>query len=81
MGDVAIQVAPDCLLKGPQIATTHGSPYAYDRAVPLIFWGPGFVEAGRISGPAATVDIAPSLAPLLGISLPAGLDGRPLPLH
>jgi len=79
-GDLAIQVAEDCLLAGLRIATSHGSPYAYDRAVPLIFWGPG-VEPGRIEGPAATVDIAPTLAGLLGLSLPDGLDGRSLPLE
>ena len=79
-GDIAIQVAEDCLLAGLRIATSHGSPYAYDRAVPLIFWGPG-VERGRIPGPAATVDIAPTLAPLLGISVPDDLDGKPLPLE
>ena len=79
-GDIAIQVAEDCLLAGRRIATSHGSPYGYDRAVPLIFWGPG-VERGRVPGPAATVDIAPTLAPLLGISVPDDLDGRPLPLE
>ena len=80
-GDIAIQVAEDCLLGGSRIATSHGSPYAYDRAVPLIFWWPGRIEAGRVPGPAATVDIAPTLAPLLDVSLPADLDGRPLPLQ
>lgn len=79
-GDIAIQVAEDCLLAGLRIATSHGSPYVYDRAVPLIFWGPG-VEPGRIQGPAATVDIAPTLARLLGIPMPDDLDGRPLPLE
>lgn len=78
-GDIAIQVAEDCLLADLKIATGHGSPYAYDRAVPLVFWGPG-VTRGRVSGPAGPVDIAPSLARLLGITPPDGLDGRPLPL-
>ena len=80
-GDIAIQVAEDCLLGGSRIATSHGSPYVYDRAVPLIFWAPGRIEAGRVAGPAATVDIAPSLAPLLELTLPGDLDGRSLPLQ
>jgi hypothetical protein len=59
---------------------THGSPWDYDRRVPILFWRKG------ISGfdqPAAveTVDILPSLAPLIGLSIPAGsIDGRCLDL-
>jgi predicted AlkP superfamily pyrophosphatase or phosphodiesterase len=79
-GDLAIQIARDCLLTGYEFGTSHGSPYAYDRAVPLIFFGPG-VEPGRVDGAAATVDIAPTLARLLGIEAPSGLDGRALPLR
>jgi hypothetical protein len=78
-GDLAIQVEEDCMLGGRRLATTHGSPYAYDRDVPLIFWGAG-VAAGRVAGRAATVDIAPTLAAHLGIQAPVGLDGRVLDL-
>ena len=79
-GDLAIQIARDCLLTSYEFGTSHGSPYAYDRAVPLIFFGPG-VEPGRVDGAAATVDIAPTLAQLLGIEASSGLDGRALPLR
>lgn len=57
--------------------TTHGSPYMYDRHVPLIFMGPG-ISAGSTAEPARTVDLAPTLARLAGVPVPAGLDGRPL---
>jgi predicted AlkP superfamily pyrophosphatase or phosphodiesterase len=79
-GDLALQVERDCLLSGYPFGTSHGSPYAYDRAVPLIFYGAG-VAAGQVTGPAATVDIAPTLANLLGVEAPHPLDGRALPLH
>jgi hypothetical protein len=78
-GDLAIQVAEDCLLGSRRLATSHGSPYSYDRDVPLIFWGAG-VDGGRVAGRAALVDIAPTLAELLGIQAPVGLDGRVLDL-
>ncbi len=61
---------------GPEM-TTHGSPYLYDRHVPLIFMGPG-IRAGSSSDAVHTTDVAPTLARLAGISFPAGLDGRPL---
>jgi hypothetical protein len=55
----------------------HGSPYYYDRHVPLIFFG-NRVEPGVFSGPVRTVDIAPTLAGLAGIPAPTDLDGVPL---
>lgn len=54
---------------------THGSPYAYDRHVPMIFMGAG-VAAGVSDLPVRTVDVAPTLARLAGLQVPAGLDGR-----
>ena len=57
--------------------TGHGTPYYYDRHVPLIFFGRG-VETGGSSSPVRTVDIAPTLAGLAGIPVPTDLDGVPL---
>jgi len=57
--------------------TGHGSPYYYDRHVPLIFFGSG-VQAGQSSASVRSVDIAPTLAALAGIPAPPDLDGRPL---
>ena len=76
-GDLVVQLAPACLISPYDEGTTHGSPYLYDRAIPLIFWGDG-IEGARISGPARTVDIAPTLARRLGITPPSALDGEPL---
>jgi arylsulfatase A-like enzyme len=57
--------------------TGHGTPYYYDRHVPLIFYGAG-VEAGVSRDPVKTVDIAPTLAGLAGIATPPDLDGQAL---
>jgi arylsulfatase A-like enzyme len=59
--------------------TGYGSPYLYDRHVPLVFYGAG-VPTGVSSDPVRTVDVAPTLARLAGIPIPTDLDGRPL-LH
>jgi predicted AlkP superfamily pyrophosphatase or phosphodiesterase len=55
----------------------HGTPYWYDRHVPLMFMGPG-IAAGRDSTRAATVDFAPTLARVVGVTAPPDLDGKPL---
>ena len=57
--------------------TSHGSPYSYDTDVPLLFFGAG-VRPGLHERPAGTVDLAPTLAELLGLRAPADLDGRSL---
>ena len=64
----------------PGIVATHGSPWDYDRRVPLLFWRKGLAGFEQ-PAPVETVDIAPSLAALLGLKLPAGtFDGRCLDL-
>ena len=57
--------------------TTHGSPYDYDRHVPLVFLVPG-IPGRSISQPVSTVDVAPTLAALAGIKTPPNLDGDDL---
>ena len=55
---------------------THGSPWDYDRRVPLLFWRKGLTGFEQPQ-PVDTVDIAPTLAALIGLSVPAGeFDGR-----
>ena len=55
--------------------TTHGSPHDYDRYVPWLLRAPS-ITAHRIDEPVFTVDVAPTLADILGIAAPAGLDGQ-----
>ena len=57
--------------------TTHGTPYWYDRHVPMIFLGAG-IPAGRDTTRAATVDFAPTLARIIGVTPPTDLDGHAL---
>ena len=78
--DLIIEPAYGCLFLPWPVGTSHGSPHDYDRDVPLVFMGPG-VEAGRVRGSAAPVDIAPTLAAELGVAAPEGLEGRILPLR
>jgi predicted AlkP superfamily pyrophosphatase or phosphodiesterase len=55
----------------------HGTPWDYDRLVPILFWWPG-VSGKAITRPIETVDIAPTLAAVAGVRTPL-LDGRCLP--
>ncbi len=59
---------------------THGSPWDYDRRVPIVFWQagrPGFEQPNGVE----TVDIMPTLGALIGLSIPKGeIDGRCLDL-
>ncbi len=57
--------------------STHGSPFEYDTHVPLILMGAG-VRPGTYAANADIADLAPTLAALLGISAPAGVEGRRL---
>ena len=58
------------MLKG----TSHGSHYAYDRGVPLVFLGPG-VSAGKRGEVAGSHDIVPTVLELIGVSVDAEFDG------
>jgi len=55
-------------------ASTHGSPYNYDRHVPLVFMGAG-VPHGESQEMARTIDVAPTLASLGDIPAPKDVDG------
>ncbi len=55
---------------------THGSPYDYDRRVPILFWRGGF-RGATVNRAADTVDIMPTLAALIGLPLASGsVDGH-----
>ena len=64
----------------PGIVATHGSPWDYDRRVPMLFWRKGMTGFEQPS-PVETVDIAPTLVALLGLPVnPQAFDGRCLDL-
>jgi predicted AlkP superfamily pyrophosphatase or phosphodiesterase len=62
---------------GGSLIAMHGQPSDDDAHVPLIFWGKGF-KRGAYVARAAAVDIAPTLAQLLGLSALSIVDGRVL---
>lgn len=55
--------------------SSHGSPWDYDRRVPIVFWWPGAQGQERFL-PMRTIDIAPTLANLIGVKPDAEVDGR-----
>jgi hypothetical protein len=56
----------------------HGTMSVHSRSVPIVFLVPG-VAAARVNDTAETVDIAPTLAALLGVAPLQRPDGRVLP--
>ncbi|WP_442680523.1 alkaline phosphatase family protein [Sphingomonas sp. ASY06-1R] len=52
----------------------HGSPWDYDRRVPILFWWPGIAPEPRTE-PIETVDIAPTLAAIVHVPTPE-VDGK-----
>jgi len=63
----------------PDVPYMHGSPWAYDIAIPLMFVGPA-VRIGTYSMPAAQQDVAPTLAAALGVHMPPTSTGHALPV-
>ena len=55
--------------------TTHGSPYAYDTHVPLLWYG-WKIRPGENFNPILITDIAPTLAAMLRIMEPSGNTGK-----
>lgn len=76
-GDVEFVLAPYWMTSSSN-ATTHGSPHPYDTNVPLMLWGPSWVKPGRIDRRVEVVDLAPTLAKVLGIPAPSQSEGRAL---
>lgn len=73
----AVQPVPE---PRPGIVATHGSPWDYDRRVPILFWRKGMAQVEQ-PFPIETVDVAPTLAAILGLTAESGaFDGRCLDL-
>jgi predicted AlkP superfamily pyrophosphatase or phosphodiesterase len=76
-GNIYYQMDPYILVDGGSTGTGHGTPWAYDQQVPLLFYGSRIVPGVRRT-PAAVADIAPTLSALLGLTAPGGSQGRVL---
>ena len=55
----------------------HGTGYAYDTHVPLLWFGYGITHGESIRKISVT-DISPTLAMMLNLQLPSGNIGNPL---
>ena len=62
---------------GASTSANHGTSSDTDAHVPIFFYGAPF-KPGRYSTPVRTVDIAPTLAHVIGVSPTERLDGRVL---
>lgn len=75
-GDVVYIMEPSVISYSSK-GSTHGSSYIYDTHVPMLFYGKG-IKHGSTSRKSEIVDIAPTVATLLGISYPNATTGQPL---
>ena len=77
-GDVMLSYRPEYVEdNGQGRGISYGSLYNYDVRVPLCFYGPQF-PAGVFESPVQSVDVAPTLARLLGVAPPSSSNGRVL---
>jgi arylsulfatase A-like enzyme len=74
--ELVVTLEPQVYWSGVFYAT-HGTPHDYDAHVPLIFYGPWFAP-GRYPTMSRVVDMAPTLAEVLGVRPTEELDGRVL---
>ncbi|USI74125.1 alkaline phosphatase family protein [Sphingomonas morindae] len=77
-GDILVAYHPYTTLGVPRapgdVVAGHGTPWDYDRRVPILFWWPGVTPRAE-SAAIETVDIAPTLAAIAAVPTPA-VDGR-----
>lgn len=78
-GDVPFALKPNWMF-GLGTGATHGSPHEYDSHVPLMLWGPRWLRAAAMPERVGIVDLAPTLAHLLGVAAPAQSEGQLLPI-
>lgn len=75
---VALAIEPGWVFGTGRTSTAHGTTNPDDVNVPILFRVPD-VAAARVERTARTVDIAPTLAKLLGVTPTQALEGSPLP--
>jgi arylsulfatase A-like enzyme len=59
------------------VGASHGTGYAYDSHVPLLWWGMG-IPAGVSYAPHTITDIAPTAAMIVNSKLPSACTGQPI---
>lgn len=73
-GDIQVIYKPGYFFGGPT-GSTHGSMFAYDTHIPLLWMGWG-IKQGNSHREIYMTDIATTLAALLGIQMPSGSIGK-----
>jgi predicted AlkP superfamily pyrophosphatase or phosphodiesterase len=78
-GDLYLVTAPGWFdAVGDEGGTNHGSPWEYDRRVPVLMWGTA-VERRTSKEAQDVLRVATTLAALLDLPVPAGAPATPLP--
>jgi Type I phosphodiesterase / nucleotide pyrophosphatase len=77
-GDAMLSYRPEYIEdSGLGRGVSYGSLYNYDVRVPLFFYGPPF-RPGVYESPVESVDVAPTLARVMGVAAPSSSVGRVL---
>ena len=77
-GDILVVLKPHIMpiVDTSRYVATHGSPWDYDRRVPIAFWRKGMAPTEHQEA-AETADIMPTLAAMIGLPLAApAVDGK-----
>jgi predicted AlkP superfamily pyrophosphatase or phosphodiesterase len=77
-GDIIVFLKPHItpIVDTSRYVSTHGSPWDYDRRVPIAFWRRGMQPVARDDA-VETADIMPTLAAMFGLGLTApAIDGH-----
>jgi hypothetical protein len=79
-GQILIVPQEGTILTRPEASVPfmHGSPWPYDRRIPLLFAGVG-VTPGVHATPAVQQDVAVTIASALGVAMPRSATGKVLP--
>jgi predicted AlkP superfamily pyrophosphatase or phosphodiesterase len=75
---IASALKPGYMWQQTPGSTNHGTTNLLDQTIPIAFWGPR-VKPGIYQREVSSVDIAPTLAAMLGVRPTESLDGRILP--
>lgn len=77
-GDVMLSYRPEYVEEyGANRGVSYGSLYNYDARVPLCFFGPSFAT-GVFERAVESVDVAPTLARVMGVAAPSSSTGHVL---
>jgi Type I phosphodiesterase / nucleotide pyrophosphatase len=74
---VYYQLEPYLVVADGSAGAEHGSRWAYDQQVPVLWYG-GSIRPGERHGRIEVADVAPTLSAILGVGAPGGSEGRVL---